>query len=67
MKKKVEEHLKKEVDVVIPKNIKPKLKIIGVGKEEFELEDKQLIKAIKMQNEIETSEGNDMKVIKIQY
>lgn len=57
LKDTVSEKLGKDFEVVEPKKIKPKLKVLDVDEDEMKLKDEDLIDTIKKQNNIDGNEG----------
>lgn len=58
------EKLGKDFEIMEPKKIKPKLKIINVDEEEMKLKDEDLIDTIKKQNNIDGKGGFYIRVVK---
>jgi len=64
LKDSVSEKLDKDFEIVEPKNIKPKLKVINIEEEEIILKDEKLIDTIKKQNNIDGKEESYIRVVK---
>lgn len=48
-----------EFDTIIPKNKKPKIKVVGIDRFELELDDQTILDAIKVQNEMNEEMDNN--------
>lgn len=65
LKENVCEKLSEDFEIVEPRRVKPKLKIINVGEEEMKLEEGKIIATIRRQNAIDEEENNlYMRVVK---
>jgi len=64
LKASVREKLGKDFEIVEPKKIKPKLKVINIEEEEMILKDEKLINTIKKQNNMNENEESYIRVVK---
>jgi len=64
LKVSVREKLGKDFEIVEPKKIKPKLKVINIEEEEMILKDEKLIDTIKKQNNMDGNEESYIRVVK---
>jgi len=64
MKDSMSEKLGKDSEIIEPKKIKPKLKVINIEEEEMILKDEKLIDTIKKQNNIDGKEDSYVRIVK---